>query len=110
MRVFITGSKGQLGTALQHTLAGHEITAVDLPELDITNREALFTAVSAANPDVLIHCAALTDVNGCAKNPTLAYKVNGLGTQNVALACLEHDVAMLHISTNEVFAGDRFDG
>ena len=110
MRIFITGGKGQLGTALQQTLAGHEVTAVDLPELDITDREALFTAVSAANPDALIHCAAMTDVNGCATNPTLAYKINGLGTQNVALACLEHDVPMLHISTNEVFAGDRLDG
>ncbi|KAA3661306.1 MAG: dTDP-4-dehydrorhamnose reductase [Chloroflexi bacterium] len=110
MRIFITGGKGQLGTALQHQLSEHEVTAVDLPELDITNREALFTAVSAASPHLIIHCAAYTNVDGCVKNPALAYRVNGMGTQNVALAALEFNAEMLHISTNEVFAGDRPDG
>ncbi len=110
MRIFITGGKGQLGTALQKVLVEHELTAVDLPECDITNRDELFTAVSNAKPDIVIHCAAYTNVNGCAENPTLAYQVNGLGSQNVALACLEYDAEMVHISTNEVFAGDRLDG
>jgi dTDP-4-dehydrorhamnose reductase len=110
MRIFITGGNGQLGTALQQVLTGHEITAVDLPKVDITDRKILFTAVSAAQPDLIIHCAAYTDVNGCAKNPALAYQINGLGTQNVALACSAYDVDMLHISSNEVFAGDRLDG
>lgn len=110
MRVFITGGLGQLGTALQQTLTDYEITAVDLPEVDITDREALFTAVSAARPDVIIHCAAYTNVDGCAQDPVLAYKVNGLGTQNVALSALEYSADMVHISTNEVFAGDRPEG
>jgi len=110
MRIFITGGKGQLGTALLHTLSDHEVTAVDLPELDITNREALFTAVAAAKPQLIIHCAAYTNVDGCAKDPALAYRVNGMGTQNVALAALEYNADMIHISTNEVFAGDRPDG
>ncbi len=110
MRIFITGGKGQLGTALQQQLKEHEVTAVDLPELDITNREALFTAVSRTSPDLIIHCAAYTNVDGCAKDPALAYRVNGMGTQNVALAALEFNAEMVHISTNEVFAGDRPDG
>ncbi|MCP4426016.1 MAG: NAD(P)-dependent oxidoreductase, partial [Chloroflexi bacterium] len=74
------------------------------------NKGAVFTAVSQAQPDVVIHTAAYTDVNGCALNPELAYKVNGLGTQNVALACREFDAEMVHISTNEVFGGNRLDG
>ncbi len=110
MKILITGNKGQLGTALQGALAGHEVTGFDLPEVDITERDGLFTAVSAAKPDLIIHCAAYTNVDGCAKDPALAYKVNGLGTQNVALAALEFGAEMLHISTNEVFAGDRRDG
>ena len=110
MRIFITGGKGQLGTALQQQLNEHDVTAVDLPELDITNRDALFTAVSDFNPDIIIHCAAYTNVDGCAKDPALAYRVNGLGTQNVALAALEFNAEMVHISTNEVFAGDRPEG
>ncbi len=110
MKILITGVLGQLGTALQPALAGHDLAGIDLPEVDITEREGLFTAVSRHNPDLIIHTAAYTDVNGCALNPELAYKVNGLGTQNVALACREFGAEMVHISTNEVFAGDRPDG
>ncbi len=110
MKILITGILGQLGTALQKALTGHEITGIDLPEVDITEREAVFTAVSHHKPDLIIHTAAYTDVNGCARNPELAYKVNGLGTQNIALACQEFGAEMLHISTNEVFAGTRPDG
>ncbi|MCB8922922.1 MAG: dTDP-4-dehydrorhamnose reductase [Ardenticatenaceae bacterium] len=110
MKILITGNKGQLGTALQAVLTGHEVTGFDLPEVDMTEKDGLFTAVSSANPDLIIHCAAYTNVDGCAKDPALAYKANGLGTQNVALAALEFGAEMLHVSTNEVFAGDRRDG
>lgn len=110
MKVLITGHKGQLGTALQKALLHHEVMGFDLPEVDITEREGVFTAVAAAQPDLIIHCAAYTNVDGCAKDPVLAYRVNGLGTQNVALAALEFGAEMLHVSTNEVFAGDRRDG
>lgn len=107
MRVFITGAKGQLGQALQITLAGHELALADLPEVDITNRNQIGAVITAFQPHVVIHCAAYTDVDGCARDPELAYQVNGLGTQNVALACQEAGAAMVHISTNEVFAGDQ---
>ncbi len=110
MKVLITGILGQLGTALQTALTAHDITGLDLPEVDITSREQLFTAVSQAQPDIVIHTAAYTNVDGCAQDPALAYKVNGLGAQNVALACLELGAEMVHISSNEVFAGDQPDG
>ncbi len=110
MRIFITGGKGQLGTALQKRLAAHELTAVDLPELDITDKTALFTAVAQFQPDIIINCAAYTNVDGCAKDPALAYQVNAMGAQNQALAALEFGAELLHVSTNEVFAGDRPDG
>ncbi|GJM42603.1 MAG: NAD(P)-dependent oxidoreductase [Ardenticatenaceae bacterium] len=110
MRILITGGAGQLGTALQAELTQHDLFSIDLPKVDITDREALFSTVAEIKPDLIIHCAALTDVNGCAQNPELAYKVNGLGTQNVALACQKFGAAMAHISTNEVFAGDNLAG
>lgn len=110
MRIFITGSSGQLGTVLQEVLSEHEITAVDEHTVDITHKEALFTAVADFKPDVLIHTAAYTNVDGCAQQPALAYRINGLGTQNVALACLEYDVELVHISTNEVFSGQEMAG
>lgn len=110
MKILITGILGQLGTALQTALNGHDISGIDLPGVDITDREAVFTAVSRTQPDLIIHTAAYTNVDGCARDPELAYKVNGLGTQNVALACQEFGAEMLHISSNEVFAGDRPEG
>ena len=106
-RILITGHKGQLGQALQEALAAHEVTGADLPEVDITQREAIRGAVDGARPDVVLHCAAYTNVDGCARDPALAYRVNALGTQNVALACLETGADMVHISTNEVFGGDH---
>jgi len=110
MRVLITGSSGQLGTTLQSKLVGQELALVDLPEVDISNREQIFSVANSFQPDLIIHCAAYTDVDGCVSNPELAYRVNGLGTQNVALACLHTGATMIHLSTNEVFAGDRPDG
>ena len=110
MRVLITGSSGQLGIMLQSRLTAQELALVDLPEFDVCNREQIFSIFNSFQPDVVIHCAAYTDVDGCVSNPELAYKVNSLGTQNVALACHHTGVAMVHLSSNEVFAGDKPDG
>jgi dTDP-4-dehydrorhamnose reductase len=105
MRVFITGCKGQLGRALYAALTEHTLAGCDLPELDVTDREAIGAAIADFAPDVVIHTAAWTDVDGCARDPEKAYRANALGTQNVALACAASDAAMVYISTNEVFDG-----
>ncbi len=105
MRIFITGIKGQLGRALQKTLVEHEVRGGDLPDCDITDRACIQAAIADFGPDLVIHCAAMTDVDGCARDPELAYRVNGLGTQNVALACQATGAALLAVSTNEVFDG-----
>jgi dTDP-4-dehydrorhamnose reductase len=110
MRILITGANGQLGLALQGTLADHELLAADLPEVDITKREDVRQAICGNRLDLVIHCAAYTDVDGCARNPELAYRVNAYGTQNVALACLSAGIPLAHISTNEVFSGDHPQG
>lgn len=106
MRILITGANGQLGTALQQALSGHDLTPVDLPDVDVTDRAASVAAVGAARAELVIHCAAYTDVDGCARDPLLAHRVNTLGAQNVALACQAAGIPLAHISTNEVFAGD----
>ena len=110
MRIIITGGLGQLGQALQAVMVEHELAVLDLPEVDITDRQVTEEAFSRFQPDLVIHCAALTDVDGCARQPELAYRVNGLGTQNVALVCRTQGAEMVHISTNEVFAGDTAAG
>ncbi len=106
MRILITGADGQLGTALQRALTGHDLIPVDLPAVDVTDRAAITAAVDAARAELVIHCAAYTDVDGCARDPLLAHRVNTLGAQNVALACQAAGIPLAHVSTNEVFAGD----
>lgn len=103
MRILITGHKGQLGRALQARLP--EAAGFDLPEVDITQPHAIDAAVDAARPELILHCAAMTDVDGAARDPALAYRANGLGTQNVALAAARTGAALAYISTNEVFDG-----
>jgi dTDP-4-dehydrorhamnose reductase len=105
MRVYITGHRGQLGQALLRRLPG--ASGGDLPELDITQPASIEAALAAAQPELVIHCAALTDVDGAARDPALAYRINGLGTQNVALAAANVGAALLYISSNEVFDGAR---
>jgi len=105
MRILITGHKGQLGRALLEQMSEHTLAGCDLPEVDITDRAAVRKLILDFAPDAVIHTAAWTNVDGCARDPDKAFLVNALGTQNIALACAATDAAMLHISTNEVFDG-----
>ena len=107
MRVFITGAKGQLGRALQARFEHATVFPADLPVCDILDRAGLMQTVTAFKPDVVIHAAAMTDVDGCALDPDAAYRINALGTQNVALACQVARCPLLYISTNEVFDGAK---
>jgi dTDP-4-dehydrorhamnose reductase len=107
VRILITGGRGQLGRELQQALAAETVLAQDLPELDVTDPAAVGRAVSQFQPQVVIHTAAHTDTAGCEADPELAMRVNGEGSRQVALACRESDVAMLYVSTNEVFDGQK---
>lgn len=107
MRIFITGHKGQLGKALQARLeqASHAVAGGDLPEWNLTDPAQVTAMLRDFRPDVVFHSAALTAVDYCAEHPEEAMRVNGFGTQNVALACRETGALMIAISTNEVFDG-----
>lgn len=105
MRILITGSKGRLGSRLaEHLAPHHSVVGADLPEIDLTDPAAVET-LAAARPELVIHCAAWTDVDGCALDPDRAMRVNAFGTKHVALACQRVGAALVHISTNEVFDG-----
>lgn len=106
MRILLTGHKGQLGGALLARMqADHEVHGIDLPEHDITDRDAMAALIQAFVPDLIVNPAAMTDVDGCARNPELAYRVNGMGTQNLVLAAAAVGSEFMQISTNEVFDG-----
>src|SRR5437588_471178 len=99
MRILITGHRGQLGRALTSCLS--DTIGGDLPEVDITQAESIDAAVDAARPEVIIHCAAMTNVDGAAREPDVAHRVNGTGTQNVARAAARAQATLVYVSTNE---------
>lgn len=106
MRIAMTGAKGQLGRALWSLLEGqHELLGLDVPEHDVADGAGLRATLRAFRPHVILHAAAWTDVDGCARDPQQAYRVNGMGTQNVALCAADLDAELIYISTNEVFPG-----
>ena len=108
MRVVITGHNGQLGRQLQDAFASHELLRLDLPDFDITD-PGLCSTIASFGPDLVLHAAAYTDVDGCEGDPDRAFRVNAVGTQNVALGAQQAGAALLYVSTNEVFDGRRRD-
>lgn len=107
MRVFVTGAAGRLGSSLVERLRpqGYDVIGVDAAEGDVAHFDTIRGLVRAARPDIVIHAAAWTDVDGCAREPERAIAINGFGAQNVALAAAESGAAMVYVSTNEVFDG-----
>lgn len=108
MRVVITGHNGQLGRQLRETFVSHELLLLDLPADDITD-PGMSRAIAAFGPDLVLHAAAYTDVDGCEGHPDKAFRVNAIGTQNVALGARQAGATLLYVSTNEVFDGMRRD-
>jgi dTDP-4-dehydrorhamnose reductase len=106
MRLAITGSLGQLGRNLQEALQEHDLFLIDLPEYDVTD-VGIISTIADFEPELVIHAAAMTDVDGCELDPDAAYKVNALGTKNVALACQRCGASLLYISTDYVFDGTK---
>lgn len=107
MRVVVTGAGGQLGRELVAALAGHEVTGLDRRAVDVGDRDAVLQAVTARSPDVVVHAAAWTDVDGCERDPDRAYRVNALGTRHVAEAARLAGAHLCYVSTDYVFAGDE---
>jgi len=106
MKILITGGKGMLGRTLQKELVGHELVIADLPEWDITDDAAFTERTLAENPDVIIHCAAMTKVDDCETKRDLAFKLNEEGSRNVAMAAKIAGARLIAISTDYVFSGE----
>lgn len=110
MRILVTGGKGQLGQDLVRVLEarkGYEVVAVDREEMDIADAGLTRQVVLANRPDVIIHAAANTNVDGCEQDPDSAFLINGLGSRNVAVAAREAGAKLVYYSTDYVFAGGQ---
>jgi len=108
MRVMITGCYGQVGHCLVDQLEPiADILAVDREQLDITNEAAVKNAVTAFKPDVIINAAAHTAVDKAEDEVDLSYAINCDGPRFLAEAANNVNAAILHISTDYVFSGDK---
>ena len=105
MKIFLTGAEGQLGRELQNRLQGTDFLPTDVKELNITDATAVSAMIGSYKPDVVIHGAAWTQVDAAEEKVDMAYRVNAIGTQNLAMACREVNAAMVYISTDYVFDG-----
>ncbi len=109
MRILITGARGRLGSTLLSQLAdkNHDLIGIDIQELDVTDFYAARTLVKEIAPEIVIHAAAWTDVDGCAKEPDRAIIQNGFGAGHVAQAAAAANARIIYISSNEVFNGGQ---
>lgn len=119
MKLLITGGKGQLGCQLKSIIERNgsnigklceeykdvECKFIDYDELDITNSFEVISYVDSFRPDVIINCAAYTNVDGCENDKDIAFRVNAIGPKNLAIACEKFGIKLLHVSTDYVFNG-----
>lgn len=116
MRVAVTGAGGRLGRAVVTALEEAPFTGPFGPIawsrgiFDLDNPEGVGRLLDRDRPEVVVHCAAWTDVDGCARDPELALRRNGAATGFLARAAAERGIDLIVVSTNEVFDGRRTDG
>jgi len=116
MRVAVTGANGRLGRALITALGDAPFTGPAGPmawtraAFDLDAPDGIDALLDRDRPEVVVHAAAWTDVDGCARDPELAMRRNAVATGVLALACATRGLDLLVVSTNEVFDGRRTDG
>ncbi|MFA6142151.1 MAG: dTDP-4-dehydrorhamnose reductase [Candidatus Omnitrophota bacterium] len=119
-KVLVTGSNGMLGVDLCAELDkafdvyGADIVRGDgvrhFSQCDITDKKSVTVVIEKIKPDIVVHTAAMTDVDGCERDKDKAYNVNTAGAENVAKACAAAGATMIHISTDFVFDGTKKSG
>lgn len=108
MKVLVTGSNGMLAHDLVHVLKqGHEVIAPPEKDLDITKRGDILRNIKELKPDMVINCAAYTQVDKAEEEREKAFLINGIGVQNISLICSDRGIPLCHISTDYVFDGKK---
>jgi dTDP-4-dehydrorhamnose reductase len=109
MKVLVTGAAGMLGrdVMLAAGNAGHQVVGYGHAELDIADPTSVATKVEAERPDVVINCAAWTDVDGAEEHEEEATRINGEGAGNVAAAAASVGASVVYLSSDYVFDGSK---
>ena len=106
MRIFVTGSTGQLGRALTRTFVQEELYLATRTRDDVAQSRIIATILDF-KPHVVLHAAAMTDVDACELQPELAFQVNAQGTRHVAEAARRAGAVLIYVSTDYVFDGTK---
>lgn len=107
MNILLTGANGNIGSYLKKILENkYNVYALIRNDLDITNANAVWNVVDSIKPDIVIHTAAITNINVCERNETLAYATNLAGTINLSKACYLLDIPIVYLSTPHIFDGN----
>ena len=107
-KVLVTGANGMLGQDLCPILEknGYDVIRTDVQTLDITNPDMVETVLQKETPDIVIHCAAYTNVDKAEEDLATARKINANGNENLAKTCGKIGATLVYISTDYVFAGN----
>ena len=120
MKILITGANGQLGREIQrifrlgHTelgeipieLQGADLIPADIDTLNIADARSVEAFVNDTKPNIIINCAAYTNVDGCEENRDTAMAANAIGSRNLAIAAQKIGAKLVHVSTDYVFSGE----
>jgi dTDP-4-dehydrorhamnose reductase len=111
MKFLVTGAKGQLALQFQKALKNNDHTLVSFNKegLDISRFQAVSDKISEHNPDVVINCASYNLVDKAEDDFDTAFSVNATGVKNLAVACKNKDILLVHYSTDYVFDGTKED-
>jgi len=108
MKILILGHKGMLGSDLLLRLfAFHDVTGKDIEDFDIASQGVCEEVIAETEPDIVINAAAYTNVDGCESDSDACFSVNAEGVKNIALACRQKRIKIVHFSTDYVFDGTR---
>lgn len=107
MQILVIGADGQLGSDLCRVISPEELIPLTIKELDITKREAVHAVIKKYQPDAVINTAAFHHVDKCEDAEGVAFAVNTIGAKYVAEACKEIGSALVYISTDYVFDGEK---
>lgn len=113
-KILVTGCNGQLGRAIRQEYREEDVSFIltdvtpqdGVKALDITDIEQTLQFICAEKPDVIMNCAAHTNVDACEKEWDLAYKINAIGPRNLSIAAEKAGAKLIHVSTDYVFEGN----
>ena len=108
-KILITGANGMLGKDLSQILKNenYNVIKTNKNNLDVTNYSTILKAINKHNPNIIIHCAAYTNVDEAELDITTARKINSTATENIAKICAAKNIKLIYISTDYVFDGTK---